>query len=210
MSSGFSLHSDVIGFRDLIEKIDELESMRRPWSAGWNMPGYMPDNGPAFFETCDEAREYIAESMREHAEQLAESDKEKADELEASAAELIRQTEEERDSDHGETVADLHYWITELRGADADATLEDEDDRDDLKFLREFEDCGASDWRHGVTFIADDYFEDYARQLAEDIGAIDPKAGWPLHCIDWKQASRELQMDYSSVEVDGVTYWFRD
>src|SRR5438270_149803 len=30
------------------------------------------------------------------------------------------------------------------------------------------------------TLIAETDFEDYARELAEDIGAIDPRASWPL------------------------------
>lgn len=65
----------------------------------------------------------------------------------------------------------------------------------------------ASDWQHGATLIRDSYFEDYARELAEDIGAINPDAGWPTYCIDWERAARDLQMDYSSIEFGDVTYW---
>lgn len=64
----------------------------------------------------------------------------------------------------------------------------------------------------GVTLIRDSHFEDYAEELANDIGAIDDRKGqapWPLYCIDWERAARDLQMDYTSVEFDGVTYWFR-
>ena len=57
--------------------------------------------------------------------------------------------------------------------------------------------------------IADSYFEDYARQLAEDIGAIDPKAGWPVNQIDWRAAAEALQTDYTSIEIDGCTFWYR-
>ena len=60
------------------------------------------------------------------------------------------------------------------------------------------------------TMIPDDEFEDYAQQLAEDIGAIGQDNQWPVCCIDWEKASQELKMDYSSVEVDGVEYWFRN
>lgn len=66
-----------------------------------------------------------------------------------------------------------------------------------------------ADWEHGEALIRDSYFEDYAAELAEDIGAISPDAGWPAHCIDWERAARELRMDYTSVEFDGVTYWGR-
>jgi hypothetical protein len=64
------------------------------------------------------------------------------------------------------------------------------------------------DW-YPVTLIRDSYFKEYAQQLADDIGAIDANAGWPMSCIDWDQAARELRMDYSSVEFGGVTYWYR-
>jgi len=67
----------------------------------------------------------------------------------------------------------------------------------------------AADWRYGETLIRDSYFEEYARELADDIGAIPRDAGWPTTCIDWEQAARELQMDYTSVNFDGVTYWVR-
>lgn len=67
----------------------------------------------------------------------------------------------------------------------------------------------ASDWHHGETLIRDSYFEDYAQQLAEDIGALENCNNWPATCIDWKRAARELQMDYTAVDFDGVTYWVR-
>lgn len=66
-----------------------------------------------------------------------------------------------------------------------------------------------SEWPDGMTLIRDSYFRDYAEQLAEDIGAIDPNAGWPLFYIDWERAADALRMDYSSIEFDGVTYWAR-
>ncbi len=71
------------------------------------------------------------------------------------------------------------------------------------------DDCDSSEFPHGLTLIADHYFEDYARELADDIGAINSDAGWPNNCIDWERAARELQQGYTSVEFDGATYWFR-
>jgi len=49
------------------------------------------------------------------------------------------------------------------------------------------------------TMIPEDEFEDYAQQLAEDIGAIGKDNQWPLNCIDWEDASEELKNDYSEV-----------
>ena len=68
----------------------------------------------------------------------------------------------------------------------------------------------AADWLHGEQLIRDSYFRDYAQELAEECGDIDfSKLSWPLTCIDWEQAARELRMDYTSVDFDGVTYWVR-
>ena len=63
--------------------------------------------------------------------------------------------------------------------------------------------------RHPVTLVRDSYFRDYAEQLADDIGAINSEASWPNNCIDWNRAARELHIDYSTVEFEGVTYWYR-
>lgn len=61
----------------------------------------------------------------------------------------------------------------------------------------------------GETFISDDYFDVYARELANDIGAIDSDAGWPANYIDWEAASDALKMDYTPFEFRGTTYWAR-
>ena len=86
------------------------------------------------------------------------------------------------------------------------------DDGKELAILKALADEAsgyAADWPHGETLIRDSYFKDYAMELADDIGAIDNNASWPLTCIDWDQAARELRMDYSAVDFDGVTYWIR-
>lgn len=64
------------------------------------------------------------------------------------------------------------------------------------------------DW-YPLTLIRESHFEDYARELAEDCGSINPNTTWPNNCIDWERAARELQMDYSATEFEGVTYWYR-
>jgi Antirestriction protein (ArdA) len=71
---------------------------------------------------------------------------------------------------------------------------------------------GDEQWRgdwYPITLVRDSYFQNYAEELADDIGAINDSATWPHTCIDWERAARELQMDYSSVEFGSVTYWYR-
>ncbi len=78
-----------------------------------------------------------------------------------------------------------------------------------LKALADEASGYAADWRYGETLIRDSYFRDYAMELADDISAVPDNAQWPMTCIDWDQAARELQYDYTAVDFDGVTYWVR-
>lgn len=95
---------------------------------------------------------------------------------------------------------------------EADTDLLNEFDALD-KLLDELEGNGGDEeWRgswYPITLVRDSYFEDFARQEAEDLDLIKADASWPNNCIDWDQAARELQIDYTSTEFDGVTYWYR-
>jgi len=100
----------------------------------------------------------------------------------------------------------------EIGGVDPRDFQMDEMDADELKALLALRDEAAGyspDWKYGATLIRDSYFEDYARELAEDTGAINRNADWPLSYIDWPAAADALKQDYTSVEFDGVTYWVR-
>ena len=48
--------------------------------------------------------------------------------------------------------------------------------------------------------------EEFAEQLAEELGYINNNVSWPYTCIDWEHASRELMYDY--FESNG--YYFRN
>jgi hypothetical protein len=78
------------------------------------------------------------------------------------------------------------------------------------EFAEEVESQGVTtEWEYGAIFVRDTYFTDYAQQEAEDCGLLENCDKWPATCIDWDQAARELQMDYTSVEFDSVDYWVR-
>ena len=49
----------------------------------------------------------------------------------------------------------------------------------------------------------------YLRLARLACGQMPPSNQWPLYCIDWEYAARELKHDYTSVDFDGVTYWVR-
>ena len=68
----------------------------------------------------------------------------------------------------------------------------------------------GSKFMYGTTLIPESKFEDYAQELASDLyGREISEAAWPFDCIDWEQAADALLMDYSSLEYDGETYYFR-
>lgn len=62
--------------------------------------------------------------------------------------------------------------------------------------------------RRGINLIAEDDFEDHAKDLAIDQG-IDT-CSWPGNCIDWSDAADELKHDYTVIEFDGETYYTGD
>ena len=63
------------------------------------------------------------------------------------------------------------------------------------------------DW-YPVTLISEVYFVEYAQELCQDIGAIPDD--FPSYIeIDWEVTARNIQMDYTEVEIDGTTYYFR-
>lgn len=103
------------------------------------------------------------------------------------------------------------------RMADIEAELEDEDlDEDErtalaeeLAEIRAAEDAGIPDWPYGAALIREDYFTEYAQELAEDIGAISRDATWPSSYIDWEAAAEALKQDYTTVELAGFTYYAR-
>ena len=80
----------------------------------------------------------------------------------------------------------------------------------DAEFIAVFADS-MEDYADNVDpiMIANYHFEYYARQLAEDIGAIDRDQGWPACHIDWEAAAENLKMDYISVSFEGREYWIR-
>lgn len=67
----------------------------------------------------------------------------------------------------------------------------------------------CEDFRDGASLIRDDRFVEYARELAEDIGAFSGAELWPVYCIDWERAARELSSDYTLVSLLGHDYYVR-
>lgn len=107
---------------------------------------------------------------------------------------------------------DVDERIEELESAIADGdlgVLDYDTELDELRDLRKQAQDYTSEWRYGVTLILDDYFVEYAQQMAEDIGATPREHTWPLSYIDWDRAADALKQDYTSIEIAGHEYWVR-
>lgn len=69
------------------------------------------------------------------------------------------------------------------------------------------------DW-YPVTLIRETYFTDYIQELIHECYEM-PKemhsGNWPYRhmTIDYEAAANEAKWDYTTVEIDGVTYFFR-
>jgi hypothetical protein len=88
-----------------------------------------------------------------------------------------------------EELAKLESLLDEIRGTGGDHQWE-------------------RDWYPG-TMIAESYFVTYAKDLAEDIGALKEDAGWPARHIDWEEAAADLAQDYSLITFEGSDWYVR-
>ena len=113
--------------------------------------------------------------------------------------------------DNADDLIDSRDVIERIREL-SDDEYRDAEDNKELSALTALAEEGADateEWPHGAALIRDSYFRDYAQELAEDCCEMPNSSQWPLYCIDWDMAARDLRMDYSSVDFDGVTYWTR-
>jgi len=89
-----------------------------------------------------------------------------------------------------------------------------EERQEDMDLIRaiisEIELHGERKCRDGISLIADEYFEKYAQGLADETGLVDPLPRWLYNSIAWSQAAQRLQAKiYTSVEIEGQTFWYR-
>lgn len=109
------------------------------------------------------------------------------------------------DGDDDETADDYETEIDILESEIFDIESEA---ADLIAFVDECENS-VPDWNYGEALIRETYFTEYAQQLAEDIGAVDPNADWPASYIDWEAAADALLIDYTAYDFGGVTYYAR-
>lgn len=121
--------------------------------------------------------------------------------------ERIGELEGERDAAGEDAVQCDHEdcHAQEVHRADAMVAWDDSDEGEELARLLKL----AGEMGDDEALISDSYFEEYARQFAEDIGALQGADSWPGNCIDWGRAAEKLQQDYNSVTYGTTDYWQR-
>lgn len=114
--------------------------------------------------------------------------------------------------DEDDELEAFEEWEKEIEAAQS--TLDDAqaefgtDEQEELEELDGLESEIGRGWRDGETMIPEYEFEDYARELADDIGGTKDDV-WPYTCIDWERAAKELAMDYTTVSYQGSDYYVR-
>ena len=111
-------------------------------------------------------------------------------------------------------IRDLDEELDELQERADDDSGEDgsstdplgDDERERLDALIALKANMGSEWDDGVSLISESDFEDYARDMAEDLYGLDACQSLP---VDWERWAFEVQTDYSVVEFDGETYYYR-
>lgn len=75
--------------------------------------------------------------------------------------------------------------------------------------IDEVEDEIGSEFDFGVTLIPEDDFTDYVEDLLKGCGYIsDDFPSWIE--IDWEATAENVKQDYSELEYEGGTYFYRD
>lgn len=63
------------------------------------------------------------------------------------------------------------------------------------------------DW-YPLALIHERHFTDYCREQVTDCGILPDGVPWWIE-IDWAATARNMMIDYSIIEIDGSTYYFR-
>lgn len=118
-------------------------------------------------------------------------------------------------SDDTIDVRDIIARVEKLNPEYSDIKLTD-DEAEELAALRAILDelkgnGGDEKWRgdwYPVTLISERAFEDHARELLEECGTIPRDLPWYV-AIDWETTAQHVQGDYTSIDIDDTTYWYR-
>jgi len=140
---------------------------------------------------------------------------------------MIDNTDDVIDSrDVIERLEEMESELAEL-GENIDLAEDDEESKEAREALKEWNDdnrdelerlgglCAegegaTSEWKDGTPLINDNYFSEYAEDFCKDFGDIPSDLPWYIsNHIDLVGVAEEIQVDYSSIDFDGTTFWVR-
>lgn len=174
---------DVLDSRDLLRRRDELrDTIRTVYVVVWDNGDGASGTFPEEFETETAAQEY---------------------------GERWAHDSNVRDFGKADVEDGYSFEVEEKEVPDLDDEQREELEALDALFANDLP-AYDGDYNGGVTLIEKAGFEDYARQYAEDTGAIKDGVGWPYDHIDWEAAADAMAMDYAEIEFRGVDYLFRE
>lgn len=126
----------------------------------------------------------------------------------AAAKEELEELKEELASAGDEEKEELEEKIID-KESDIES-LESDFDKDEQEELAELENLESeiSEWRHGETLIHEDNWINYVKEILEDYGDTPMNLPWYV-VINWEETAETLKSDYSEIEYQGSTYYYR-
>ena len=76
----------------------------------------------------------------------------------------------------------------------------------ELEALRD--EINSSEWQYGLLLIRESEFTGYCEEMLKDCGDL-PQDIPSYIAIDWEKTAENLSVDYSEVEINGVTFLYR-
>lgn len=115
--------------------------------------------------------------------------------------------------DLSQLASEYEDLVNERDEAEADGDTIDDYDVNRIKIIEALaDDLGYTTIQDAVSdsidLIEEGEFKDHARQLAEDLLGVNVNE-WPMTCIDWERAAADIQVDYTSIEFAGDTFYMR-
>ncbi len=135
-----------------------------------------------------------------------ESDRQAHEDAVDEAQEALDEADADEDKD--ETALIIDGLESDLAAAQKALAEWDEENGDDLKALQELRDEIGSEFTYGETLISEDYWPEYVEDLCKDIGDI-PRDLPSYIVIDWSATADNIKVDYSEIEIDGETFFYR-
>lgn len=174
---------NYISFRDVDKRVDELTGEREDLVTA--------------IEEAQEALNAAKDALAEHAPEDYDEDNYDGDDTTEAGREIAKLQDSVDD------------WQIALDQAQGELVEWDTDNAADLKMWTEVRDKMSN---YGAdTLISEDVWSEYARTLVDDLGdvALDDLPGYIRNNIDWYGVADDLQSDYSCIDIDGTTYYYR-